>query len=182
MTRPREIRTHDLCLRRQHPPPQGLVKVHLPAAWRRQRALTRGRTKTNPRGWSPVSFGCRECTKRAPATIFPHTSFGKCSSPNIAFSRPVIVTTMPPGTRCTATLSINSRSAATPSLSPLSPPGRERGLQLLDLPLVTSEHAGMQCNNLVGGWQPCNLNLVLRAFLHESYRVGRCPLSGVTAA
>src|SRR5262249_54880841 len=69
--RPREIRTHDLCLRRQHPPPQGLVKVHLPAARRRQRTLTRGSTKTNPRGWSPVSFGCRECTKRAPATTVP---------------------------------------------------------------------------------------------------------------
>jgi hypothetical protein len=44
------------------------VNVHLPAHWCGQRALTCGRIKTNPRGWSPVSFGCRECTKRAPAT------------------------------------------------------------------------------------------------------------------
>jgi hypothetical protein len=47
------------------------VNVHLPAHWCGQRALTCGRIKTNPRGWSPVLFGCRECTKRAPATIVP---------------------------------------------------------------------------------------------------------------
>jgi hypothetical protein len=44
------------------------------SSWWRQRALTRGRIKTNPRGWSPLSFGCRECAKRAPATASPGSS------------------------------------------------------------------------------------------------------------
>ena len=38
---------------------------------RYQLALRRGRTKKNASGQSSVSMGCRDCTKRAPATIVP---------------------------------------------------------------------------------------------------------------
>jgi hypothetical protein len=66
---PDKIRTCDLCLRRANCGLESCVNVHLPMG--PQRTLTRGRIRTNPRGWSPVSFGCRECSKRAPATIVP---------------------------------------------------------------------------------------------------------------